>query len=102
MFTLYDLVRRADMTTLGLDACLLHKTLLCHWQEAYTEEHLGTPTWLEERVQVLTRRIRDLKADQHAAEIARLKSVLAYLQPPDEKRAALQEKLTRLEASIAP
>src|SRR5947207_2481564 len=64
----------------------------------YEAEELEVPEWLEEKVKVLGREIRERSHDALMAKIKGAKSRLEAMKPAETKRAELAKEIKRLEA----
>jgi hypothetical protein len=89
------------LTSLALHDCVAVRAELRFLQAEYTHQDLSPPAWVTEKALMLDRRIRDLKRDAQAHELARVTGELARLAPEEEKRAALQQQKAQLEAALA-
>ncbi len=92
--------RTFDPVQMDLHDCILASAALRQLRTEYDLCGVNVPTWIRDREHVFSRRIRDLKADQQAHRVSQLRSQLAALQNPDERRAAIQKELGELEASF--
>jgi len=89
------------LTSLALHDCVELRAEIRLIQTEYTHQDVLPPVWLVEKALVLERRIRDLKRDAQAHELARVTGELARLAPEEEKREALQRQKAQLEAALA-
>jgi len=88
-------------TSLTLHDCVAVRADLRVLQAEYIHQDLSPPAWVTEKALMLDRRIRDLKRDAQAHELARVTGELARLAPEEEKREALQRQKAHLEAALA-
>ncbi len=70
-------------------------------QAKYDALEMETPAWLDEKIKVLGREIRDRNHDALLAKIRSAKSRIETMKPLDEKRKDAQKELKRLEAQLA-
>jgi len=89
------------LTSLALHDCIAVRAELRLLHTEYTQQDLTPPPWVTDKALALDRRIRDLKRDAQAHELARVTGELARLAPEEEKRAALQQHKASLEAALA-
>lgn len=97
MLTWADDLRRYDVAALSMHECLMASARLQIEVAEYERHTVPLPAWMSERLTLLARRIRDLKADMQAHRVAQIRGQLAQLQTPDEKRSALLAELAILE-----
>ena len=101
MLTWADDLRRYDVAALTIHECVLASAKLRTELAEYERQSVSIPEWMGERLTLLARRIRDLKADMQSHRVAQIRGQLAQLQTPDERRAALLTELAQLESTAS-
>lgn len=69
-------------------------------QAEFDLQGIDQPEWLEDRIKLLTREVRDRNHDQLQAKLRKAKTALASMATPEQKRASLQKQIKQLETQL--
>jgi hypothetical protein len=92
-------LKRLDLDTIELDQAVAYEVFAKQLRAGFEARQLDVPEWLNDQLRGLNRTIESKVADRKALRIRELKTGLANLETPAEKRARLKTELDALEGA---
>ena len=89
-----------DCTTMTMHECITHCAGTRALRSEYREQNVTEPEWLSDQHLRLERRVRDLRHDEKAHELAKLVTLIAQHQPAEAKLEGWEAQRDALKAEL--